>query len=75
MGKKTEYAYCGLFTEQWRSPPPPFNPEFDPRARGRFERVTASMEADGFYSGHTREECREEWRKRYEELEVLDNGI
>ena len=60
------YEGVGFFEEQWRNPPPPFNPNFDPGAKARYERVTRSMEADGFYSSHTREECKEEWRRRYE---------
>jgi hypothetical protein len=41
---------------------------FDPNANVRYAKVTASMEADGFYDGHTREECAAEWRRRYDEL-------
>lgn len=65
---KEEYAYCGLFTEQWRNPPAPFNPEYDPAAKGWYAQVTKSMEADGYYDTHTREECRVEWRARYDHL-------
>jgi len=66
---KHEYAPCGIFTEQWRNPPPPFNPDADPRARDKFAAVTASMERDDFYTTHTREECRIEWRRRYDALD------
>ena len=62
-----KYANCGMFTEYWRNPPPPFNPDYDPAAKDRYTRVTASMEADDYYSNHTREECRIEWARRYEE--------
>lgn len=46
----------------------PLNPHFDPNAAKRSKEVTASMEADDFYSNHTREECKEEWARRYEAL-------
>lgn len=50
------------------NPPIPFNPDFDPKAKDRSSRVTASMEADKFYDNHTREECAIEWRRRYDDL-------
>jgi len=67
-----EYAECGLFTEQWRHPPAGLdsNPAFDPKAANRFAKVTASLEADNYYATHTREECRTEWARRYEELKL-----
>jgi hypothetical protein len=68
MTRKHDYAYCGLFTEQWRNPPKPFNPDFDPKAKDRYAQVTASMEADDYYSHHTRKECAKEWRTRYDAL-------
>ncbi len=37
-------------------------------ASQRFELVTQSMEADDYYRDHTREECRIEWRRRYDLL-------
>lgn len=61
-----DYEGIGFFQNQWRNPPHPFNPAFDPGASARYSRVTSSMEADGYYVGHTREECRVEWRRRYE---------
>lgn len=65
-----EYTgYLGGLTNQWKSPPAPFNPKFDPKASARYEAVTKSMERDDFYADHTREECKVEWRRRYEELE------
>ena len=64
----------GFFEDQWNNPPPPFNPDFDPLAKGRFERVTASMEADNFYEGRSREECASEWRRRYEALKEQDEA-
>ena len=51
-----------------KNPPAPFNPLYDPGAKARYAAVTKSMEADGFYDNHTREECAAEWRRRYEEL-------
>jgi len=60
--------------EYWhRNPPPPFNPEYDPKAKGRFSRVSASMEADDFYSTHTRAECKAEFRRRYEQFKSEDS--
>lgn len=41
-------------------------PTYDPKAKKRAEQVTASMEADDFYAGHSREECAVEWRRRYD---------
>lgn len=61
------------FQKLWDSPPLPFNPDYDPQAKGRYEKVTNSMEQDGFYSSHTREECRIEWTKRYDNLKAIDN--
>lgn len=48
--------------------PAPFNPLYDPKAKARYAEVTASMERDGFYDSHTREECAAEWRRRYDAL-------
>lgn len=50
-----------------RNAPAPFNPAYDPGADARRERVTTSMERDGYYSDHTREQCAAEWRRRYDE--------
>ena len=69
--KGEEYAYCGMFTYQWNHPPAPFNPDYDPGAAGRYEQVSRSMEADGFYDTHTREECAVEWGKRYDKLKEV----
>ena len=65
---KQEYAYCGIFTYHWNHPPAPFNPHYDPGAKARYAEVTASMEADNFYADHSREECKNEWGKRYANL-------
>lgn len=50
-------------------PPKPFNPNYDPKASARYEKVTKSMVADNYYANHTRAECKEEWRRRYEKLQ------
>ena len=70
----TYTGYLGGFDDAWKHPPAPFNPSFDPKAKERFEAVSKSMEADGYYADHTREECKEEWRRRYELLEGKDKG-
>lgn len=64
----TYTGYTGGLDYHWKNPPAPFNPLYDPKAKDRYAAVTASLEADGFYKTHTREECKEEWRKRYEDL-------
>jgi hypothetical protein len=68
--RKTEQAkntgWLGPFDYWHRNAPQPLNPDFDPKAKGRYARVTASMERDDFYAGHTRDECATEWRKRYD---------
>jgi hypothetical protein len=58
------------FQDLHNNPPPPFNPAFDPKAAGRYQSVSASMQEDNYYSTHTREECKAEWAKRYKELEA-----
>lgn len=69
-------AYEGVGSMQywWRNPPAPFNPLFDPKAAGRYSAVTASMTADNFYEGHTREECKAEWARRYDALKAVDQA-
>ena len=66
--KAHEYVECGMFTWYWRNPPPPFNPQYDPLAAARYAKVTASMEDDRFYDAHSREECRVEWGRRYDDF-------
>lgn len=54
-----------------REPQPavqPLNPSYDPKAKSRSEKAAASMEADDYYAGHSREACAQEWRRRYEVL-------
>lgn len=70
MTKEKYGPEVGPFQHEWNHPPAPFNPDFDPKAKGRYEAVTASMEADDFYATHTREECKEEWRRRYDKLKA-----
>jgi len=60
------YEGVGGFQYEWQNPPPPFNPQFDPGAKARYERVSQSMQADGYYDGHTRAECAADWRRRYD---------
>lgn len=67
----TYTGYLGGLDYQWKNPPAPFNPLYDPEAKARYAAVTKSMEADDFYANHTREECRLEWRRRYEERKSL----
>ena len=52
----------------WDNPPAPFNPDYDPKADARFHQVTQSLEAEGWYASHTREECKAEWGLRYKLL-------
>jgi hypothetical protein len=56
------------FTQEYLmdNPPAPFNPNFDPEAKNRYRCVSDSMERDGFYDTHNREECRIEWKLRYD---------
>lgn len=65
-------GYLGGFDHEHKNPPAPFNPEADPKAEGRYAEVTASMQADDFYANHTREECKAEWRRRYDLLKERD---
>jgi hypothetical protein len=62
------YTGVGAFANEWRNPPAPFNPDYDPGAKARYAAVTASMKADDFYRSHTREECKDEWSRRYDAL-------
>lgn len=62
-------TYLGGFDYEHKNPPAPFNPDADPAAKQWYADVTASLEADGFYETHTRQECAAEWRRRYDVLE------
>ena len=44
--------------------PAPFNPAYDPNAASRLQRVADSMESDGFYDNHSRDECAAEVSRR-----------
>lgn len=48
-----------------RMQPAPFNPAYRKEARQWAAQATASMERDGYYDTHTREQCAAEWRRRY----------
>lgn len=65
-----EYAECGMFTEHWRNPPPPFNPDARPYADQLRKDTTAAMEREGAYKYFTLEERQalELWRNMYELL-------
>lgn len=73
MNLKQYNCYLGGLDYQWKNPPSGFNPDHDPKAKERYAQVSASMESDGFYSNHTREECRLEWRRRYDLLKSGDS--
>ena len=73
MSKKKNTLTLGQFFQiQHDNPPPPFNEDFDPKAEERYRKVTESMQADDFYANHSREECKEEWRRRYDERKQYD---
>lgn len=55
------------------NPPKPFNPDYDPMAKTWSSMVVQSMEKDGFYDNHTREECSIEYRKRFDQFKLQGN--
>jgi len=61
-------GFLGGFDYEHKNPPAPFNPLYDPKSHKRYEMVTNSMTQDDYYSSHSREECKKEWRKRYDKL-------
>ena len=67
---KEQYADCGLFTEQWRNPPAPFNPDARPYADQLRKDTTAVLETEGAYKYFTLKERQdlELWRNMYELL-------
>lgn len=71
---KARADHRGFFAYHHDNPPPPFNPEADPRAKDRYRAVTSSMQDDRFYDNHTREECKAEWGRRYEQLLNEERG-
>lgn len=48
--------------------PLPFNPAYRKAARQWAAQATDSMERDGYYDTHTREQCAVEWRRRYDAI-------
>ena len=56
------------FDDLHEHPPAPFNPDYDSQAATKYAQVVAGLEDDGWYANHTREECKAEWRRRYESL-------
>lgn len=62
--------HTGPLHKEHRKPPRPFNPLADANAARRYAETTASLVADDFYANHTREECKDEWARRYEELKA-----
>ena len=54
--------------------PAPFNPDYDPLAAERLRQATCSMEADGFYTNHSRAECAAEVARRLELLKMQNPG-
>ena len=49
------------------TPPPPFNPDYDPMYARRLKLVADSMEEDGFYDNHSLDECAKEVARRLNE--------
>lgn len=70
---ESKYCHIGPFWGDHVFPPAPFNPSYDPKANERSKAVSDSMESDNFYATHTREECKAEWGRRYDELKVTSN--
>ena len=64
--RKPHQELAGFFEALHNNPPKPFNPSFNPKASEISREVVKSMEADGFYTRHSREECSLEYRKRYD---------
>lgn len=73
--RKTYTGYTGGFDYEHKNPPAPFNANYDPNAEARYAKVTSSMIADDFYASHDREECKAEWRRRYDALKAQDTPI
>lgn len=72
MQAKNYTGYTGGLDYEHKNPPAPFNPKFDPKAEGRYAAVTASMQADGRYESHSREENSVEWKRRYDALKAKE---
>lgn len=68
MNKREAQALEEHFEHLHKNPPAPFNLTYDPEAADRMRTAAESMEADGFYDSHTREECAAEIKRRAEGL-------
>ena len=66
--KKLRMRLEDYFERLHNNPLPPLNPEFTPESVEWYREVAHSMEMDGFYDKHTREECAAEWRRRFNRL-------
>lgn len=62
---KNYNGWTGPMDFHHKNPPAPFNPEHRPHAKNIWGTIAPSMEADGFYDNHTREECSIEFKRRY----------
>lgn len=65
---KRQWALEDHFMFLHQNPPAPFNPDFDPKATERGHKAAQSMETDGYYQNHSRQECASEYRRRYDRL-------
>lgn len=68
MKMKPHQELAKHFEHLHNNPYPPLNPEYDPRAKNWSLEATQSMEQEGFYDTHSREECAIEWRRRFDFL-------
>lgn len=73
--RKEPVGYVGGLTFWHNYQPTPFNPEYNQRAKLWAKEATSSMEAEGYYANHTREECKVEWRKRYDAAKAKDTNV
>lgn len=72
---KSRHNTGGMFNHAHACIPKPFNPEFDPRAKGWWRDAIASMQAEGWYENHTRPENAAEFRRRYDVLKEAAGPI
>ena len=63
---KQHQRLVGHFEAFHKNPPQAFNPDFDPNAKEWSRIATESMERDDYYRRHSREQCRIEWRRRFD---------
>ena len=75
--KKFSYKYLDIYFENLHNNPPAMlNSTCSKKAIDVWPLVSKSMEAGGYYTSHTREECKKEWRARYELfLTLTDNAL